>query len=49
MKSVWNLNEKSKGQLKVEVDVQAWKDAQEKALDKLIKDVEIEKACCKTC
>lgn len=42
MKSVWNLNEKSKGQLKVEVDVQAWKNAQEKALDKLIKDVEIE-------
>lgn len=42
MKSTWNLNENSKGQLKVEVDTTVWKDAQEKALDKLIKDVEIE-------
>lgn len=42
MKSTWNLNENSKGQLKVEVDTTVWKDAQEKALNKLIKDVEIE-------
>ena len=42
MKSVWNLNENSKGQLKVEVDTEVWKKAQEKALDALIKDVEIE-------
>lgn len=42
MKSTWNLNENSKGQLKVEVESTVWKDAQEKALDKLIKDVEIE-------
>lgn len=42
MKSVWNLNENSKGQLKVEVDTEVWKKAQDKALDALIKDVEIE-------
>ncbi|HZJ87257.1 MAG TPA: trigger factor [Erysipelothrix sp.] len=42
MKSTWKLNENSMGQLRVEVDPKVWADAQEKALDALIKDVEIE-------
>ena len=42
MKSTWKLNENSSGQLRVEVDPKVWADAQEKALDALIKDVEIE-------
>ncbi len=41
MKSTWTLNENSTGQLRVEVDKTAWAKAQEKALDALIKDVEI--------
>ena len=42
MKSTWQLNENSNGQLRVEVDPTVWAKAQEKALDALIKDVEIE-------
>ena len=42
MKTNWELKENSKGQLKVEVDQKVWKDAQEKALDALVKNVEVE-------
>lgn len=42
MKSTWNLNENSTGVLKVEVDNEAWVKAQEKALETLSKDIEIE-------
>ncbi|SJZ91430.1 trigger factor [Anaerorhabdus furcosa] len=39
--STWNIIEKSKGELKVTIEGQAWKDAQVKAFDKLAKNVEI--------
>ncbi len=42
MKSTWTLNENSSGQLRVEVDPTVWEKAQEKALDALVKNVEIE-------
>ncbi|QIK57291.1 trigger factor [Erysipelothrix sp. HDW6A] len=42
MKSTWVLNEKSTGVLTVEVDEKAWKKAQDKAVDKLVADVEIQ-------
>lgn len=42
MKSTWILNENSTGSLKVSVDSEIWKRAQEKALNTLIKDVEIQ-------
>lgn len=42
MKSTWTLNENSTGILKVEVDTENWKKAQDKALDTLIKDVEVQ-------
>ena len=42
MKSTWNLKENSTGTLRVEVETSVWQEAQEKALDALIKDVEIE-------
>lgn len=42
MKSTWTLKENSTGQLKVEVEPTVWQEAQEKALDALIKNVEIE-------
>ncbi len=42
MKSTWTLNENSTGELIVEVDGKAWEVAQEKALEKLSKDVEVQ-------
>lgn len=42
MKSTWTLNENSTGLLTVEVDEKAWKKAQEKALEELTKDVEVQ-------
>lgn len=42
MKSTWELKENSQGELLVTVEGQAWLDAQEKALDKIAKDVEID-------
>ncbi len=42
MNSTWKLNEDSTGQLRVEVEPTKWAEAQEKALDALIKDIEIE-------
>ena len=42
MKSTWVLNEKSTGVLTVEVDEKTWKKAQDKAVDKLVADVEIQ-------
>lgn len=42
MKSTWSVKENSEGTLRVEVESKVWQDAQEKALDVLIKDVEIE-------
>ncbi|QIK69892.1 trigger factor [Erysipelothrix sp. HDW6C] len=42
MKSTWTLNENSTGLLTVEVNQDAWKKAQEKAIDTLTKDVEIQ-------
>lgn len=42
MKSTWTLNENSTGKLIVEVEPKAWQEAQEKAMDALIKNVEIE-------
>lgn len=42
MKSTWTLKENSTGQLRAEVEPKQWKEAQDKALDTLIKDVEIE-------
>ena len=41
MKSTWTLNEESTGLLTVEVDQNAWKKAQEKSINKLVKDVEV--------
>ena len=42
MKSTWKLNENSTGLLTVEVEQNAWKKAQDKAVDKLTKDVEVQ-------
>lgn len=42
MKSTWTLNEDSTGVLKVEVDKETWTKAQDKALDELTKEVEVE-------
>lgn len=42
MKSTWTLNENSTGKLVVEVEPKAWQEAQEKALNTLVKNVEIE-------
>lgn len=42
MKSTWTLNENSTGLLTVEVDEKAWKKAQDKALEELTKDVEVQ-------
>lgn len=39
--TTWNIIEKSKGELKVTLEGQSWKDAQTKAFDKLAKNVEI--------
>jgi trigger factor len=39
--STWNIIEKSKGELKVTIEGQEWKDAQKKAFDKLAQNVEI--------
>ncbi len=42
MKSTWQLNEKSTGLLKVSLDKNRWQELQEKALDKLAKNVQID-------
>ena len=42
MKSTWQLNEKSTGLLKVSLDGDRWQELQEKALDKLAKNVQID-------
>ena len=42
MKSTWTLNENSTGELLVEVDEKSWKKAQDKALEVLAKDVEVQ-------
>ena len=42
MKSTWTLNENSTGELLVEVNTQAWAKAQDKALETLSKDVEVQ-------
>lgn len=42
MKSTWTLNEDSTGLLTVEVNEKAWKQAQEKSVNKLVKDVQIQ-------
>ena len=42
MSSTWTLKENSQGELKVKVEGETWKDAQEKAFKKLAKEVEIE-------
>ncbi|MEA4874966.1 trigger factor [Anaerorhabdus sp.] len=39
--STWNIIEKSKGEMKVTLEGQDWKDAQAKAFDKLAKNVEL--------
>lgn len=39
--STWNIIEKSKGELKVTLEGQEWKEAQAKAFDKLAKNIEI--------
>ena len=41
MKSTWTLKENSTGTLRVEVEADAWKKAQEKAFDKLAKNIEV--------
>lgn len=41
MKTTWNLLEKSTGELIVTVDGKDWKDAQEKAFEKLSKEIEV--------
>ena len=41
MSSTWTLKENSQGELKVKVEGEAWKDAQEKGFKKLAKNVEI--------
>ena len=41
MSSTWTLKENSQGELKVKVEGETWKDAQEKAFKKLAKNVEI--------
>ena len=41
MSSTWTLKENSQGELKVKVEGETWKDAQEKAFKKLAKEVEI--------
>lgn len=42
MKSTWTLNENSTGVLEVEVNETAWKKAQDKALESMSKDIEIQ-------
>ena len=42
MKSTWTLNENSTGELLVDVNTDAWKKAQEKALTTLSKDIEVQ-------
>lgn len=42
MKSTWTLNENSTGELLVEVEQEAWKQAQEKALKELSKELEVQ-------
>ncbi len=42
MKSTWTLNENSTGVLEVEVNKEAWKKAQDKSLEILSKDIEIQ-------
>ncbi len=42
MKTTWTVVEKSKGELKVTINGEAWAQAQEKAFDKLAKNVEVD-------
>ena len=42
MKSTWTLNENSTGELLVEVNEDAWKKAQDKAVETLSKDIEVQ-------
>ncbi len=42
MKSTWTLNENSTGELLVEVNETAWKKAQDKAVETLSKDIEVQ-------